>query len=131
VSDGGATTPDQGKPWKAWLPQVYRVLNLFDNQVGSLRKRQVIGSYQMHLRTGAYWGMHTDICDYHLSTALYCPHKKTLVLANTPTRLKRMDSVLQDRIINWGYAVCDAAIRTHVDPTAPAPADFPYPGGVG
>ena len=38
----------------------------------------------------------------------------------------------QERLINWGFAVCDAAIRTHVDPTAPLPAGFPYPAvGVG
>lgn len=131
VSDGGGATDDEKKPGKGWLRQTYRVLNLFDYQVGSLRKRQAIASYQMHLRQGTYWGMRTDICDYKLPTALLCPHKQTLVLANTPTRLKKMDPQLQDRIINWGYAVCDAAIRTHVDPTAPAPAGFPYPGGVG
>ena len=131
VSDGGGATADQPKPSKGWLRQVYRVLNLFDNQVGSLRKRQVIASYQMNLRQGAYWGMRTDILDYELPTALPCPWEKTLALANTPTRLKKMDSVLQERIINWGYAVCDAAIRKHVQPTASAPKDFPYSGGVG
>jgi NTE family protein len=42
------------------------------------------------------------------------------------TRLKRLDSVVQERLINWGYAVCDAAMRTHVLLGAAAPA-FPYP----
>jgi NTE family protein len=32
-------------------------------------------------------------------------------------------------LINWGYAVTDAAIRRHVNPAVPPPA-FPYPGGV-
>jgi NTE family protein len=131
VSDGGGATADEPKPSKGWLRQVYRVLNLFDNQVGSLRKRQVIASYQMHLRQGTYWGMGTNILDYKLPTALPCPFEKTQALANTPTRLKKMPSILQERIINWGYAVCDAAIRTHVDKTAPLPPGFPYPGGVG
>jgi NTE family protein len=46
--------------------------------------------------------------------------------------LKKLNAVVQERIINWGYAVCDAAIRTHVDPTAPLPAGFPYAAvGVG
>jgi hypothetical protein len=32
---------------------------------------------------------------------------------------------------NWGYAICDAAMRTHVVTGAPAPT-FPYPAsGVG
>ena len=38
-----------------------------------------------------------------------------------------MDDALQERLINWGYAVCDAALRKHVDPSLQAPADFPYP----
>jgi hypothetical protein len=32
-------------------------------------------------------------------------------LAETKTRLKRLDSVVQERLINWGYAICDAAME--------------------
>jgi NTE family protein len=132
VSDGGGATADDPKPSAEWLIQAYRVASLLDNQVGSLRTRQVIGSYQMGLRRGTYWGIRTNILDYNLPTAMKCPFDQTQVLAKTPTRLKKMDPVLQERLINWGYAVCDAAIRTHVDPTAPLPAGFPYPAvGVG
>jgi NTE family protein len=38
-----------------------------------------------------------------------------------------LDDTRQERLINWGYAVCDAALRKHVDPSLPRPADFPYP----
>lgn len=132
VSDGGGSTDDEPKPKRDWLEHVYRVLNLLYNQIGSLRKRQVIASYQMNLRQGTYWGMRTNILDYNLPTAMNCPWDKTLVLANTPTRLKKLDPVLQERIINWGYAVTDAAIRKHVAPAAPVPIAFPYPAvGVG
>ena len=132
VSDGGAATPPERRPKSEWFQQTYRVLTLIDNQVGSLRKRQVIAAYQLHLRKGTYWGIRTDILNYGLSTALNCPFDQTLVLANTPTRLKAMDAVLQERLINWGYAVCDAAIRTYVSPGAAAPTGFPYPAaGVG
>jgi NTE family protein len=30
-------------------------------------------------------------------------------------------------LINWGYAVCDAALRRHVDPGAAQTDGFPYP----
>ena len=44
------------------------------------------------------------------------------------TRLKRLDAAWQERLINWGYAVCDAAMRSHVAGAAnPPPAAFPYP----
>jgi NTE family protein len=55
------------------------------------------------------------------------PAGATLALAEIPTRLKRLGDLVQERLINWGYAVCDAALRRHVDPARRMPADFPYP----
>jgi NTE family protein len=34
---------------------------------------------------------------------------------------------VQERLINWGYAVCDAALRRHVDHALRKPDGFPYP----
>ena len=131
VSDAGGQMASQGRISSLWPLQAYRVLNVIDNQVRSLRKRQVIGSYGSS-RQGAYWGIRTNIAHYELPDALPCPYAKTLKLAETPTRLKKLDDALQERLINWGYAVCDAAIRKHVDSTISAPNDFPYPDrGVG
>ena len=56
------------------------------------------------------------------------PVRAHVELASTPTRLKRMDAELQERLINWGYAVCDAAMRRHVNPDLAQPAGFPYAG---
>jgi NTE family protein len=36
----------------------------------------------------------------------------------------------QERLINWGYAICDAAMRSHVCEGPAAAPKFPYPGGV-
>jgi NTE family protein len=53
-------------------------------------------------------------------------------LAATPTRLAHLSNATQMRLINWGYAICDAAMRAYVDRSLPAPTDFPYPSvGVG
>jgi NTE family protein len=35
------------------------------------------------------------------------------------------------KLINWGYASADAAIRSYVEPSFPAPSGMPYPVGVG
>ena len=43
------------------------------------------------------------------------------MLAETKTRLKKMAPVLQERLINWGYAICDTAMRRHVVSGAPPP----------
>ena len=84
-------------------------------------------SFEAGTREGAYWGIRTDIADYGLADPLPCPHHNTMALAETPTRLKRMNDDLQERLINWGYAVCDAALRKHVQPAPAKPAGFPYP----
>jgi len=127
VSDGGGAVDDETDPERDWARHSYRILNLIDNQVRSLRKRQVIDSYKQSARKGAYWGIRTSIADYGLPDAMNCPFDKTMELAAVATRLKALDATLQERIINWGYAVCDAALRKHVDGTLPAPIAFPYP----
>ena len=133
VSDAGGQMQAEPEPKSDWARHAYRVLNVVDNQVRALRKRLLIASFKAPAgdadhRAGAYWGIRTDIAKYGLADALACPHDRTMMLANMPTRLKRLDDGAQDRLINWGYAVCDAALRRHVDPTlGPAP-QLPYPG---
>jgi len=130
VSDAGGVYGPEPDPDRDWFNHTRRVFDLIDNQVRSLRKRQVIDSYKSAVRTGAYWGIWTDIANYEISPTLPCPVARTNVLAGTPTRLKGLDDDLQNRIMNWGYAVCDAAMRRHVIQSWTVPADFPYPGGV-
>lgn len=132
ISDGGGHVAGRADVPRDWARQTMRVLNVIDSQVRALRKRQAIDGFKRGDRTGTYWGIRTDITHYQLPDALPCPADKTLVLAQTPTRLKKMDASLQERLINWGYAVCDAALRRHVDPSLAKPAGFPYPAsGVG
>ena len=37
------------------------------------------------------------------------------------------DDKLQERLINRGYALCDASVRTWFDTSLPAASGFPYP----
>lgn len=132
VSDAGGHIEPEESPHRDWARHAYRILDMEDNQVRSLRKRQVIASFQNAERTGAYWGVRTNILDYNVDKPLPCPFDKTMVLARIATRLKALSDSDQMRLINWGYAVCDAAMRKHVDPSLPGPHGFPYPGeGVG
>lgn len=128
VSDGGGQMAPEPEPHTDWARHSYRVLNLVDNQVRALRKRQVVGSYIDGSRKGAYWGIRSDAADYPAKSALPCPHESTLQLAEFPTRLERVPSEMQERLINWGYAVSDLALRSHHDQEALVPASFPYPG---
>jgi NTE family protein len=133
VSDGGGKMGSQPKPKHDWARHAYRALGVIDTQVRNLRKRQVVAAYLSGDRDGTYWGIRSHIGDYGPPAgSLPVPDASALRLAQTATRLKEMDDTLQQRLINWGYAICDAGMRRWVEPEAPAPAAFPYPSaGVG
>lgn len=132
VSNGGGKMQPEPEPKGDWARHALRINEVIDNQVRSLRVRQVIAAYQAKARKGTYWGIRVDLNDYELPDALPCPVEKTTLLASVKTRLKRLDPVVQERLINWGYAACDAAMRRWVDSTLPRPPGFPYPAsGVG
>lgn len=127
VSDGGGQMAPEPEPHADWARHAYRVLGLVDNQVRALRKRQVVGSFRDGSRKGAYWGIRNGIDDFTCPGRLPCPAAATAALADTPTRLERLEPLLQERLINWGHAVCDASLRTWHDAPLPAPRGFPYP----
>jgi NTE family protein len=55
VSDGGGMYAPEPDPKRDWLGHTRRVMDLVDNQVRSLRKRQLIESFHLNMRKGAYW----------------------------------------------------------------------------
>lgn len=126
VSDAGAKLASEPEPHEDYVRHSIRVGDIIDDQVRSLRKRQLIESFQNGERAGTYWGIRTNIADYQLASAIPVPHAKSLALAILPTRLRRLDDEVQARLINWGYAVCDAAIRRHVNDGIAEPSELPY-----
>ena len=130
VSDAGGHFGAQAHPKFDWPRQTFRVLDLIDSQVRSLRSRQLIASYRQSPthpdhREGTYWGIRTEISKY---PAAHFPvtTEETARLASIPTRLKKLPDKLQKRLINWGYAVCDAAIRSYWKPNLPVPPNLPF-----
>lgn len=122
---GGALAPD-GSPPGDWARHAKRVLDIIHGQVSSVRIRQLIHAYRSGERKGAYWGIRTDIARYGLPDALPAPFDRTTALALTATRLKRLPNDVQERLINWGYAACDASVRANYQSLSPAPS-LPYP----
>ncbi len=127
VSNAGGGYKPKKKIANGWARQSYRVLNTIDNQVRSLRKRVLISSLATNSKWGAYWSIRSDIEGYPAAGKLDCPLKRTRKLADIDTDLAAKDQTTQRRLINWGYAICDAGIRSWVEDDLPAPTDFPYP----
>ena len=128
VSDGGGHFSATIDVPNDWPRQLQRVLGVIDNQVRALRKRQVVGGFRAGLREGAYWGIWSEIGDFPAEKTLPCPDEATKKLARTATRLAKLEPERQRALINWGYAVCDAGMRSHVATGSPKPEGFPYPG---
>jgi NTE family protein len=133
VSDAGAKFAPEPEPEHDWARHSYRILSLVDSQVRALRYRQIMEAFTASppAKAGTYWGIRTNIADYGLADPLVPATPDTFArssaLAATPTRLKAMEDTLQERLINWGYAVSDAALRRYFDKTLPRPAALPYP----
>jgi NTE family protein len=149
VSDGGMPFAATPRPSNLWSCQILRVLDCEDNQVRSLRKRDLISRFQIYSdmveagldvssrpgyrevpRTGTYWGINTAVANYPTAPGLACPPDLTTRLANISTRLWRMAEDDQERVINWGYAVSDYALRAHVDPALSPAQRWPYSRGL-
>jgi NTE family protein len=134
VSDGGGHMAPDPAPHTDWVRHALRVNDLIDNQVRDLRQRQLIDSFHDTSpagRNGTYWATRSDITHYPAPNVLPCPFAATQALAAVKTRLASIDDTTQERLINWGYAICDAAMRSHVVVAGPAPV-FPFAAaGVG
>ncbi|HEX8617659.1 MAG TPA: patatin-like phospholipase family protein [Thermoanaerobaculia bacterium] len=132
VSDGGGKYQPEADPHSDWPRHALRINATIDNQVRSLRKRQIVSAFldQNDEHSGAYWGMWTTPSDYPVTSKLPIPADRGLDLARTPTRLAAMPPALQNRIINFGYGMAERAIRSYYDKTAFAPDSFPCAGGV-
>ena len=137
VSDAGQKIAPEEAPHHDWARHAVRVLEVVDNQVRSLRKRHLIEAYERGDHTGTFWGIRTNFADYHLaSDPLKCATRNPGPLAAIPTRLEKMPRDVQNRLMNWGYAVCDVALRAHIDAALQAklgiqitaPGGFPFPG---
>ena len=125
VSDAGGHVEEDPDPDSDWLRQTARVLKLVDNQVRSLRKRQVIESFGVD-KTGMYVGIRSEVASFPVSV-LGADPEKTIELADLGTRLYALRKEEQERLINWGYVVCDAGLRSHVSDEAELNGATPLP----
>ena len=129
VSDaGGKMAPDED-PKSDPVQHSIRINSLVDNQVRSLRKRQVLDALKtFKTHKGTYWSMRSDPNDrekYPAPSDLALPAHRIEELAKTPTRLAAIEPDYQQRLINFGYAMTERAIRSWVDEQAPK-GKFPY-----
>lgn len=133
---GTVLVSDAGKPFEVsingpelWSKQLMRVMDIGLNQALSLRKRMLMHQFQSKAGEGAFWAIDTEIADYSAPNPLPVTAAKIKELSSIRTRLNKFNEQEQCELVNWGYAVTDAALRTH-QPTVAGPYvpnAFPYP----
>jgi len=127
VSDAGTPFDYEGAQGRDWARQGLRVIVILTHQAWSLRTNLLVRLYRAQERDGAYWGIGTPIGRYEVPGALSVPAEATGTLAKIRTRLNPFTEAEQCSLINWGYAVCDAAVRKYTKPPAMSPPAWPYP----
>lgn len=102
------------------------------NQALALRKRMLINAYRRGDVKGAFWAINTPLSAWAPPGPPSIPVApgKTADLSDIRTRLERFKEQEQCELIIWGYAVSDAAIRSHSAQIVKHHADpvLPYPG---
>jgi NTE family protein len=130
ISDGGAEISKEAEPSTSWISQVARVLDVIDHQLRQLRRRQVIDAFATGQKQGAYWSIRSRMESYQLPDALPFSASRAEELSQVPSRFAALEAATQEQLINWGYAICDTAMRKHM-PQARLPKSlFPYPKNV-
>lgn len=127
VSDAGAPMDLQVEPSLWWHNQLLRALGIITEQTRALRKRSVIEDYVNKSHSGTYWGIKTEINNYQLADALVKDNDLTKSFQSVRTRLNSFLDEEQGHLINWGYALADAALRKHVYQQALKPKGWPLP----
>lgn len=129
ASDAGAALPTETKPHEDWIRHGVRASEMLLNQTVSIRKRQLIAAFEgapgSEKRDGAYWSIRSELGNYKLPDAWPFDQALASKLAETPTRLEKLDDDVQESLINWGYVACDTAMRTWVAKTARRPTRLP------
>ena len=105
--------------------QVARVLDIACEQTRRLRRSWLVGDFIEKRRHGAYWGIATKIGAYGVD-ALVKDSENTAALQHIRTRLNPFTAKEQAQLVNWGYGLADAAMRSGVDTALPK-GQLPYP----
>lgn len=135
ISDAGAPfSTTTGTCCRGWnrLGVTLRVINTVTEQTRRLRKRWAVADFAAKKTKGTYWGIATDIGDYDLEEhglppPLLKDDEDTEALAHIRTRLNSFSQKEQEELINWGYALADAAMRRWVLDKKAKPGQLPYP----
>lgn len=129
VSDAGAPLFPAEKPKRDWLRMSTRVMDIVTEQTRALRKRRLIDDFKNPAsgRQGAYWGIRSEIANFGFQDPMTQDSDLTRSLCRIRTQLDPFSESEQGHLINWGYAMCDLAVRKWLPALGTAKGTWPIP----
>lgn len=127
VSDGGGGFSIDPTPHRNWVQHGVRAASIINDQVRSLRKRQLVESFEHGVRSGAYFGIRSDTESFAPTRPMaFSPEGSTLP-KDVPTALSALSDATRRDLVNSGYVLSDVALRRWVTPDAEIPTELPFP----
>ena len=122
MSDAGSPFALQSAPGLLGFSQtarLLRTLSIIDRQSRALRRRRLMRDFRRGDMRGTFWRLETAIDQYRTAldgkpAPMTRDNDTTRALAGVRTRLNRFVDRDQGALINWGYALADAALRAYV-----------------
>lgn len=115
VSDATTMLAHWPRPSSNWFRQLNRAILIQCDASSLLQRRNLLQAFESSApecsRGGAYWCNSSLIGDHGADSALATDTEHTAKLGRLRTRLNRFSPEEQGMLINWGYAMCDAALR--------------------
>ncbi|WP_287305854.1 patatin-like phospholipase family protein [Mesorhizobium sp.] len=111
VSNAGRAIPEVGQPTGRWIRQMFRTLNLIQQQAENSRRRLLFGMANHGQRSVAYWSIETPIDSYGVADCLFVPEAQSLTAASMRTRLNVFGAAEIRALLEVGYAGADASVR--------------------
>jgi len=115
VSDAGGSPAMMFGPKRLWHNQLERAYSLTIEQDRDLRRRILIGDFKSGERRGTYWLISWPLDNFRVTGGLPVESGWAKKLADIRTRLDPFSDQEQGWLINWGYALADAAVRDWVE----------------
>lgn len=127
VCDAGAPMEIDEDPHGDYVRQMWRVRDILIEQTRALRKRWLVDDFDSKRKRGGYWGIGTQIAKYQDPDSPFSDTEFTNSLVSIPTRLSRFDAPTPGRLVNWGYVLCDVALRRRAGLDVPVAKVLPVP----
>jgi NTE family protein len=124
-SDGGKPFGIDTSPGQALPARLLRVQDVIGNQALAVRKRWLVASFENAVYQGSYWGIGTEIEGYKVhGTGYGRTALDGLVLERLRAVRTDFDAFTEDEqlvLMNHGWALADAALRTFMHGALPQP----------